>query len=909
MMLARPPAFAPLTSAASLPEVDGQVAEAGTIARDYLARVRAEVRARHEAGAGGLEVVAAYTDAVDRLVRFLFANATGHFMSRFARLNQQCTAVAQGGYGRGELNPGSDIDLLFLYPWKVNPYVETIAEVILYALWDAGLAVGHALRNIRECGRLAARDLKVKTALLDARYLGGDAVLYEEFERRMIDEVWGQNPTHFYKEKLTESLERHARAGESVYLLQPQLKEGQGGLRDLHTALWMAKVKFKVRSFRELVTLGVLGEPAVVELERALDFLWRLRNAMHLETGGHQDLLTFELQERLAPTLGFPEGRAGVEAFMRTYYGHASTVNRFGDMVIARCVQPSEPYRAAQPTARVIRDGMRIQGRTLSVAGREVFERDPAALIHVFAEAQRHGVTLSAGTREAIRESLPLLDGTRSSTAVAAAFLGILRARGHVYETLFEMHKLGVLTAVIPEFGNLDCLIAHDPFHIYTVDQHSLMGVRELERLRIDEFARSLPHLTQVMNEAQRPELLFLGMMFHDVGKGHGHDHSGRGARMMRDIAARLGLNQDESAACEFLVQHHLLMSHLAQRRDVGDDQLIVDFCRVVGNVDNLQRLYLLTYADMRAVGPGVWTNWRDSLLAELYVRAREFFEKGTFEPEDRGEQAARVRDRVLAAVPAGTRTDVEAFLASMPDNYLLTTPEEMIPGHADVRRDFAAREAAGERPALATQLIHFPERDYSEFAVCTRDRPGLFAMLSGVLAAHGMNIVAARITTSADDVALDAFRISHEDTDVMADPDRWERVERTLRRVLAGEVDVEELVRRSRRPSILSRRRRPVPTRVEIDNRVSREFTVLDVFTGDRVGLLFSITNCLYHLWLSIHLAKITTMVDQVLDVFYVTDHEGRKIEDPTHLETIRRELTQALEATEQPVPEASTG
>src|SRR5437667_170669 len=748
VILARPPSFTPFASAALLPEALEDVARAGAVAREYLGRVRAEVRARHEAGAGGLELVAAYTDAVDRLVRFLCTNARAHFMSRFARLNQQCTVIAQGGYGRGELNPASDIDLLFLYPWKVNPYVETVAEVILYALWDAGLQVGNALRNIRECERLSGRDLKVKTALLDARYLAGDEALYAEFDRRMLEEVWGQNPTPFFKEKLAENADRHARSGASVYLLQPQLKDGQGGLRDLHTALWMAKVRFKVRSFRELVTLGVIGEAAVAELETALDFLWRVRNALHLAANGHQDQLTFDLQERIAPTLAFGEDRAGVEAFMRAYYEHATT-------------------------------------------------------------------------------------------AVADAFLGILRAKGHVYETLFEMHKLGVLKEVVPEFGHIDCLIAKDPFHVYTVDHHSLMGVREVERLRAGEFARTLPHLTQVMNELPRPELLSLGMMFHDVGTAHGHDHAGRGARMMGDIAARLGLTEDESAACEFLVQHHLLISHLAQHRDVDDDQLIVDFCRTVGSVDNLQRLYILTYADMRAVGPGVWNNWRDTLLADLYLRAREFLEKGAVEPEDRAARAMRVRARIAAAARAAARAEVEAFAASMPDGYFLGTPEDTIPQHVDLRRRFAAAEAAGERPPVATQLAHFPERDYSEFAVCTRDRPGLFAMLSGALAAHGMNILAARITTSRDGVALDAFRISHDEGDGAPDAERWERVEGALRRVLAGEVNVEELVERSARPSILARRRRRVPTNVEIHNEVSREYTVVDVYTGARVGLL----------------------------------------------------------------------
>ena len=906
MMLASRPAFVPLPAVATLPAPSGDLGRAGSVARDYLGRVRAEVRARHDAGEGGLTVVAAYTDALDHLVRLLFADASQHFLSHNARINQKCTAVAQGGYGRGELNPCSDIDLLFVYPWKVNPYVETVAEVILYALWDAGLTVGHALRNVRECGKLASRDLKVKTAVLDARYLCGDAGLYADFEQTMLEEVWASDSTRFYKEKLAESLERHARCGDSVYLLQPQLKEGQGGLRDLHTALWMAKVKFKVGALGELVTLGVITERTMAELDHALDFLWRVRNAMHLATNTHQDLLSFELQERLAPALGFPAGRPGVEAFMRTYYGHATTVNRFSDMVIGRCLQQAEPYRGLQPTSRMIRDGMRIQGRTLSVAGIEVFERDPAALVHVFAEAQRHGATLSPQTRELIREYLPAFAPHHPTPAVSEAFLDILRARGHVYETLVEMHKLGVLKEVVPEFGNLDCLIAHDPFHIYTVDHHSLMGVREIERLRAGEFAREYPHLTQVMNEVQQPELLILGMMFHDVGKGHGHDHSGRGARMMRDIGERLGLNVDERAACEFLVQHHLFMSHLAQCRDVHDDQLVIDFCRAVGTVENLQRLYLLTYADMRAVAPGVFSNWRDSLLAELYVRAREFFEKGVFEAEDRGARAERVRARVAGDVPDSARADFDRLCATMPDSYFLSTPEEMIVGHVDLRRRFEAQEAAGQRPALGVQLADFPEREFSEFAVCTRDRPGLFAMLSGVLAAHGMNILAARITTSRDGVALDAFRISRDEGEMALDGERWERVERTLAGVLQGEVDVEELVRRSQRPSILARRpRRRTGTNVEIDNQVSRQYTVLDVFTSDRVGLLFTITNCLYHLWLEIHLAKITTMVDQVLDVFYVTDNEGRKIEDAERLDAIRAALTRALEI---PPPAAET-
>src|SRR5579871_3357588 len=894
MILASVPPHVPLPGITTLPAVDGDVGGARQVAREYLARIREQVRQRHDAGEGGLTLVAAYTEAVDRLVGFLFGTATAHFLARSPRINQRCAVIAQGGYGRGELNPWSDVDLLFLYPWKINPYVETVAEVLLYALWDAGLDCGHALRNTRECGRLAARDLKVKTALLDARYLCGDEALYAEFETIVFEELRCQSQTAFFKEKLAENAHRHARAGDSVYLLQPQLKEGQGGLRDLHTALWMANVKFKVRTLRALIARGVVSERDCAELEEALDFLWRVRNAMHLVTASHQDQLTFDLQDRLAPALGFGPGKSGVEVFMRTYYRHATTVNRVSEAIIARCVAPAEPYRGSPPPVRTIREGMRIQGRTLAVTGGDVFEREPAAVVQLFAEAQRHGATLSTATRDLIREALPGLAAAYDTPAVAGAFLEILRAKGHVYETLAEMHKLGVLKAVIPEFAHLECLIAHDPFHIYTVDQHSLIGVRELERLRTGEFAKTLPHLTQVMRELSQPELLFIGMMLHDIGKGHGHDHDRRGAEMTRAIATRLGLDVDAVAACEFLVRHHLLMSHLAQRRDVHDDALVTEFCRVVGSVENLQRLYVLTYADMRAVGPTVWNTWRDSLLRELYVRAHEFLEKGAIAAEDRPARAARIRARVVAAA-GGAAAEAAAFVASMPENYLLSTPEETILAHAELRRRFAEREAAGERPAVATLVTPFAERGFTELAVCTRDRPGLFAMLSGVLAAHGMNILAARITTSTDGLALDAFRISQAAADAGDDLERWERVERTLARVLAGEVNVEELVARSRRP--FQRARRRVLTAVEIDNTVSQAYTVLDVYTSDRVGLLFTITNTLYHLWIEIHLAKITTMVDQVLDVFYVTDHEGRKIEDPARLEAIRRELVRALE------------
>jgi len=907
MILATPPAVEPLAATATLPADPMAIDDAGPVARDYLGNAQAELRRRHDAGAGGRAVVAAYTAAVDRLVEWLFTYATRRYQGRHPFINQRCAIVALGGYGRGELNPASDIDLLVLYPWKSNPYVETVTERVLYALWDAGMQVGHAMRNARECCRLGMRDMIVKTALLDARWIVGDRRLMEEFEQQTVAMLWSTGQKAFFQEKLAESERRHARAGNSVYLLQPQVKDGKGGLRDLHTAMWMAKVKFKVRRMRDLVPLAVLSERDIAVLDEALDGVWRIRNAMHFVARGHHDLLSFELQEMLAPALGFGPGRDGVERFMRSYYRHATTLHRVSETVIARCTQNASPYRSVPLPVRRIREGMRIRGDTLYATGRDVFERDPLMVLEIFAEAQRHGARLSPGTLELVRECLPLLSAHGQSQQAGQILVRILRGRAHVAATLGLMHAVGVLGVVLPEFGALECLIAHDPFHIYTVDQHSLMGVREIEALRAGQRADSVPHLTEVMRELSQPELVFLGMLLHDVGKGHGHDHSARGARMAHAVVTRLGLNEDEQAAVEFLVQHHLLMSHLAQRRDVRDDGLVIDFCRTVGTVDNLQRLYVLTYADMSAVAPGVWNNWRGTLVTELYRRAREVFDRGVFEPEDRGARAARVRERVIASVVPTARGIVSELLEHMPDGYILGTPEEVIPGHAELRRRLLDAEAAGERPALAVLLTPYPERDFTEIAICCRDRPGLFAMVSGVLTANRMNILAARINTSRDGIALDAFRVSHPAGEVAIDAARWERVESTLRQVLSGAVDVEELVRRSTGSSLLQRRRRPVPTRIEIDNRVSSQCTVLDVYTGDRVGLLFTITNCLYHLWLQIHLAKITTMVDQVLDVFYVTDHEGRKIEDPRRLAEIRAALEAALAPDVDALPRAA--
>jgi [protein-PII] uridylyltransferase len=869
----------------------------GREAKEYLLGVRAALFERHQAGASGHEVVESYTRAVDHVITSLYVAAVAEYSQRNVRLDQRFALVAQGGYGRGELNPCSDIDLLFLYPRRLEPFIETVAERILYVLWDTGLTVGNALRNLRECVRLAAADFKVKTALLDARFLCGDASLYDEFNTLMEQSVVSRNTGKFFREKVAEWRGRHQRYGDSVYILEPHIKEGEGGLRDLHTAMWLARVKFKTNHVNELVRKGVLSEREETEIETARDFIWRVRNALHFLSGQHHDQLTFEYQERIAADLGFTDSPSlkAVEQFMRTYYLHAATVHRFATEMIERCTEQPRPYRALGALmGRAIRPGVRLANGSLSISSAAVLTEAPLNLLVLFRDAQRHGVGLSNGTKRLLRQHLHLIDaGFRGSPEAAEVFAEILGWKSSVYETLLEMHKLGVLGAYIPEFGQLLCMPQHDLYHIYTVDEHSLMGVRELERLRDGRYKVELPLLTQVVREVDTIEMLFLGMMFHDVGKGQGGGHSEKGADIARHIAQRLHLNEDDAAQLVFLVRHHLLMSHLAQRRDVHDPRLVIDFAKQVGTLETLKLLYLLTFADMRAVGPKVWNNWKDMLLGELYLQAVDVFEKGAFVEEAREARVERIKRRAARELEENGAAAAAAagFLRTMPDRYFLTTPEDHIPEH------FALLHRLGDQ-VLVTALRHHPEREFSEYTVVTADRPGLFAMITGVLRTYGMDIVGASIITSTDGKALDVFRISHgERAELVQDADRWERIRGALERVLTGEVEVEQLFAAARPPAFMTRKVTPrVETNVEIDNGVSDHFTVVDVYTQDRLGVLYTITNTLYHLGLSIHLAKITTNVDQVLDVFYVSNAQGRKIDDPERLEEIREVLTKRL-------------
>ncbi|HXG52273.1 MAG TPA: [protein-PII] uridylyltransferase [candidate division Zixibacteria bacterium] len=882
----------------SILEQTRDIADPAALARAFVKAGRAALWERHRAGAGGTEIASAYATMMDHLIRHLFSAISEEFLARYPTRSPNCAVVAQGGYGRGELCPYSDIDLLFLHSWKPSAYVESVTEKLLYALWDAGLQVGHATRSVADCIRLGTLDLKVKTALLDARYLCGDFALYQTFEAAVEHKLARRRAYRFIQEKLAESRARRASYGGSVYMLQPEIKEGEGGLRDIHTARWIARVKENARDFDDLVRKGIVSAADVRKLKEAQDFLLRVRNELHFSAGKHQDQLTFDDQERVSRAFGYEgEGKLkGVEVFMRQYYLQASEVSRVTSLIIHRLTESQRSFLGgAYSLAKTLRDGVVVHKGQLRVTRPEILRAEPGNLMRVFADLQKSRCELSHETRELLRDHLDLIDEKfRRSAAANLPFFEILKWKDRVYETLLEMHRCGVLGAFIPEFGRLLCMALHDAYHVYTVDQHSLRLIQEIERLKSGAYNDSLPLLTQLAREADKIELLYLGLLFHDIGKGFGGGHSEIGARMVRQIARRMRLNVDDTALVEFLVRHHLLMTHTAFRRDLEDEKTIIGFARTMGSIRNLKMLYLLTFADVKAVGPDVWNPWKASLLGELYVKALDVLEE-----MEKGELPRRNVQAILRRTARRLRRRLEErhpeervrhFLETMPDRYFLATPEDEIAAHFELMEQFTGKGAV-------TAVQHFPEKDCSSFVVCAMDRPGLFAAITGVLAAMNLDILNARIFTASDGRILDVFRVAHRGrSEPVMDAQKWERVRAALDGVLAGRIDVARLVASSPGSALFRKRVPKVATSIEIDNEASDGFTIVEVYTEDRIGVLFTITYALHRLGLSIHVAKISTNVDQVADVFYVTDERGEKIHDAGRLEAIRRSLYETL-------------
>jgi len=865
----------------------------------YLSHYRQVIRELHEGGASGAEVVAALTRMIDLLVIRLFDSIIADSREG-GGLADSLTLVAIGGYGRGELNPFSDIDIMFLYEKSDQARVEGLAQKLLYFLWDMKLDVGYSVRTIADCIEMAKQDLTVRTSLLDCRYLSGNGRLYGELSKVLEKEILVRESEQFIRAKVEELRRRRIKFGSSVYILEPNVKECEGGLRDLHAALWIAKIKYKVQTPRDLVIKGVLTEEDLERYQGMLSYLWRIRNELHYRSGRKNDQLTFEAQTAVAAFLGYQgdDPVHAAEEFMRDYYLHASEVEHFSSLLIARATRREDRSRKILGyfIRRPIGDGFHVLKGEIITTDDGVFQKDPVRLMKVFEHAQRQGADLSLSVKTLIRQSLPLVnDRFRRNRQVNDSFCSILSGEKRVAETLRLMHHLRFLDRYIPEFEKICCKVQHDLYHIYTVDIHTLFCVEELEKLWQGERQGELPLLTTLARSVENRRVLLLAVLLHDIGKGVGSRHAERGGAMVPTIARRMGLSREETEMVEFLVKNHLLFAHIAQRRDLSDEKMIVEFARRMKTSEHLKNLYLLTYADIRGVGPDVWNEWKGNLLQELFEKSYAVIERGNFVLEGRSERVRNVRKEVIDLLqydlPA---TLVRQELKAMSTRHLLGFSPHQLASH--VRKLVGL---SGDRP-LDVTIDHTGEQGASIITICTYDIPALFSKIAGVTAANGLNILTADILSLTNGKVLDVLTVNTPHGVMPQDDARWGRFVRELGDVLAGVISVDALVER-RRSSRALLRQRPAsryPTRIEFDNDISDEYTVIDVYTDDSLGLLYRMTKALSSKGLSIGVARISTKGDQVADVFYVKDIFGHKVTDETKLEELKGLL---LEATGQ--------
>jgi [protein-PII] uridylyltransferase len=871
--------------------------------REYLAAARSHLVHLHRSGAPGSRVNEIHSALMDRLVRRLFEIAEEiHFAGGGEEQSDLCV-LAVGGYARSEMNIHSDVDLLFLHRGEVSPHVRGVCERMQLWLWDAQLAVGAALRTIDETLELARRDMTVRTAILAPRFLIGSGVLFHEFSQSVRDRLFA-DPAGFIAEQQQAQQQRHARMGDSLYLLQPNVKESAGALRDYHVAFWVMLVcQPAARRREDFLHLGLLTEAEFEELCAALDFLWRVRNELHLLAGRKSDQLSFDLQERIAESFGYAasaeaDAELPVESFMSDYYRHARAIQTYSSLVIDQCGQRARPPRPRQ--VQPVEGGFRIADGQLEIPHVRQLREDPVQLLQAFAVAQQHDVPLTRKARRMIREQLHLIDdAVRAERRAQETFLGILCAERRVTRSLSTLNEVGLLGAFLPEWEHIVCRWQHVMYHTYTVDVHSIFLVEELRRLWLGKYQDAFPELTELVRSVDDRAALFLGCLLHDIGKGFGGDHSARGTERAAHSVARLGLAPERQARVLFLVRHHLLMSHLAQRRDLSDPRIILEFARTVEDRANLRNLYLLTFADMRASSAHAWTDWRGRLLRELFERTSELLETGA---ADAGKAIELIERRVetrRSAAAAELRalgvaeSKIESFFEVMPRRYFTAHSPRQIARHARV-----VLALAPER--LMSTAFREMRAGFSEFILCTRDVHGLFANVAGTLTAHGINILGANVYTTRSGLALEVYRLS---TPPGGESERelaWQGFEQSLARVLRGELDARELLRRrGRRPSAPAPGRKP-PV-VSITNEESDFYTIVDVAANDRLGLLHDLTRTIAEHGYEIYISKAGTVLDQVTDTFYIKGPEGKKVLDPGRVERLRQDLLAALQAGEE--------
>jgi len=836
----------------------------------------------------------------DELIRATYAYVTRYvYVSHNPTSSERMAVIAVGGYGRGTLAPGSDIDLLFLLPAKQTAWGESVIEAILYVLWDLGQKVGHATRTIEECLRLARADMTIRTSVLEARPILGDISLAQELASRFDKELVQSTAAEFVAAKLAERDERVVKAGNSRYRVEPNVKEGKGGLRDLNTLFWIAKYVYQVRDAAALVDVGLFTKRELRLFVEAEDFLWATRCAMHFLVRRSDERLTFDVQREIAAFMGYADrsGLRGVERFMKHYFLVAKDV---GDLTAIVCAALEErqqkpwalldrfiaPFRRAKRKALTGTRDFVIETGRINVAHDQVFQDDPVNLIRLFHLADQHSLALHPVAMRLVTQSLKLITSDlRDDSEANRLFLEILTSKNAPETVLRRMNEAGVLGRFIPDFGRIVAMMQFNMYHHYTVDEHLLRSIGELADIERGGGADEHPLVNEIIPTVKNRTALYVGTFLHDVAKGRPEDHSIAGARIARRLTPRLGLSAAETDTVQWLIENHLLMSMTAQSRDISDRKTIETFAAAVQSLERLKLLLILTVADIRAVGPGVWNGWKGQLLRSLFWET-ELVLAGGHSSADRRASVRIAQDELRAALPDWSTAELDAYVARHYPPYWLKVELTRKIRHARF-----VRTVLGRGESLGTEVATDAFRGVTELTILAPDHPRLLSIIAGACAAAGANIVDAQINTTTDGLALDTIFVSRafeQDADELR---RAGRVASGMEQALRGSIRLPEVVasRTAARPR--DKTFQIVPD-VIVDNEWSNRHTVVEVSGLDRPGLLYDLTAAISRLNLNIASAHIATFGEKAVDVFYVTDLTGAKITATSRQNAVRQRL-----------------
>jgi [protein-PII] uridylyltransferase len=878
--------------------------------KKFLKLEEHRLRLKHYSGAGGLEVVRDRATLLDVVLRHLFDGAVE--FSPFATQTPPVALLAIGGYGRGELNPYSDVDILFLHEaGKLQPNASDVIEQVLYMLWDVGFKVGHATRSIQEANRLANSDVLTKTSLLESRFLAGNRNLYAKFRRDFFEHCVRGQVSAYLTWRLANQEERHRKYGGSVFMLEPNVKNGCGGLRDYQNMQWICYFRDGVMSTAKLVERKYIAESDRRAIDRAYDFLQRVRTELHYINKRPADALTLFLQGQVANHFNYPQKTVvrRSEAFMRDYFQHARTIYLTTTRITERFLLPESTPKDTRPVFGFLAkrkaktehfDGFYSQNGLIYYENRDLFKEDPFRLLRVFLHAQQRELDLSPELEQLIRRRTRLINRTfQYARAARETFQAILSRKGQVGRILRMMHEVDVLGRYFPEFGEITCLVQHEFFHRYTVDEHTLQCIEKLDEL-IDTTDPKLADYQVLFRGLEDPFVLYLALLLHDTGKAAGaRHHSEASALNAQKVAARLQLSPERRSRLILLVDHHLTLSEIAQRRNIEDPATIAAFAENVRNQVNLDHLMLLTLADGQGTSGQNWSDWKETLVWQLYNAATSylrdeeaFFKQARIERED-------LRQAVCKRMARDFGEEISVHFESMPERYFQSTHVNDIIGHIRLVRTWL--EARYNDPAAALSAAirwqNKPDQGHSEVWICTWDRVALMAKIAGSFATASVNILSADAYTRDDDIMLGVFRVCDPNFQPVTEESERQQVESVLRQALSlPEFDFGPLLQRARRrPVYQVGSEIELPTKLTISNEVHPAYTVIDLQTADRMGLLYDVLRCFATIQINIAHSRIATEKGAAFDSFYVNDAEGRKLSSQPLIAKLRASLLTA--------------